>query len=116
MRATEILRLRKVGAELIASVWKRSCPENRGNRDSIFFISDRLGIPLVEIATAPDIKSPRHAREVAEYIGMVLRSTGKVKRGLGTIRQDVNISIARGARVEIKGVQALTQRHCPQGS
>ncbi|NLO30079.1 MAG: Glu-tRNA(Gln) amidotransferase subunit GatE [Methanosarcina mazei] len=75
--------------------------------DSIIYSLDRLGIPLVEIATAPDIKSPRHAREVAEYIGMVLRSTGKVKRGLGTIRQDVNISIARGARVEIKGVQAL---------
>jgi glutamyl-tRNA(Gln) amidotransferase subunit E len=75
--------------------------------DSIIYSLDRLGIPLVEIATAPDLKSPRHAREVAEQIGMILRSTGKVKRGLGTIRQDVNISIARGARVEIKGVQAL---------
>jgi glutamyl-tRNA(Gln) amidotransferase subunit E len=75
--------------------------------DSIMYSLDRLGIPLVEIATAPDIKSPRHAREVAEQIGMILRSTGKVKRGLGTIRQDVNVSIARGARVEIKGVQAL---------
>ena len=66
-----------------------------------------MGIPLVEIATAPDIKSPSHARQVAEQIGMILRSTGKVKRGLGTIRQDVNISIAKGARVEIKGVQSL---------
>ena len=75
--------------------------------DSIVYSLDRLGIPLVEIATAPDIKTPRHAREVAEQIGMILRSTGKVKRGLGTIRQDVNISIAQGARVEIKGVQAL---------
>jgi glutamyl-tRNA(Gln) amidotransferase, subunit E len=75
--------------------------------DSITYSLDRLGIPLVEIATAPDIKSPQHAREVAEQIGMFLRSTGKVKRGLGTIRQDVNISIAEGARVEIKGVQAL---------
>ncbi|MDD3042130.1 MAG: Glu-tRNA(Gln) amidotransferase subunit GatE [Methanosarcinaceae archaeon] len=75
--------------------------------DTIIYSLDRLGIPLVEIATAPDIKSPKQAREVAEYIGMVLRSTGKVKRGLGTIRQDINISIAKGARVEIKGVQAL---------
>ena len=75
--------------------------------DSIVYSLDRLGIPLVEIATAPDIKSPSQAREVAEQIGMFLRSTGKVKRGLGTIRQDVNISIAEGARVEIKGVQAL---------
>ncbi|MCU4925178.1 Glu-tRNA(Gln) amidotransferase subunit GatE [Halobacteria archaeon AArc-dxtr1] len=68
---------------------------------------DRLGIPLVEIGTSPDIRSPEQAREAAERIGMLLRSTGKVKRGLGTIRQDVNVSIAEGARVEIKGVQSL---------
>ena len=68
---------------------------------------DRLGIPLVEIGTAPDIKTPEQAVHVAEQLGMILRSTGKVKRGLGTIRQDINISIAAGARVEIKGVQEL---------
>ena len=79
--------------------------EDKG--DSVIYSLDRLGIPLVEIGTAPDIVSPAHAREVAEQIGMILRSTGKVKRGLGTIRQDVNISIAGGARVEIKGVQEL---------
>ncbi|WP_248896945.1 Glu-tRNA(Gln) amidotransferase subunit GatE [Haloplanus halobius] len=70
---------------------------------------DRLGIPLVEIGTKPDIRSPDQARDAAERIGMLLRSTGSVKRGLGTIRQDVNVSIAEGARVEIKGVQALDQ-------
>ena len=68
---------------------------------------DRLGIPLVEIGTRPDIRSPEQAREAAERIGMLLRSTGDVKRGLGTIRQDVNVSIEEGARVEIKGVQSL---------
>jgi len=68
---------------------------------------DRLGIPLVEIATAPDIKSPQHARVVAEKLGMILRATNKVKRGLGTIRQDLNVSIREGARVEVKGVQDL---------
>ncbi len=68
---------------------------------------DRLGIPLVEIGTDPDITSPSQAREAAERIGMIVRSTGAVKRGLGTIRQDVNVSIAEGARVEIKGVQSL---------
>ena len=75
--------------------------------DTVVFSLDRLGIPLVEIGTAPDIVSPAHARETAEQIGMILRSTGAVKRGIGTIRQDVNISIAEGARVEIKGVQEL---------
>ncbi len=68
---------------------------------------DRLGIPLVEIGTAPDIKTPEQAVNVAEQLGMILRSTGRVKRGLGTIRQDINVSIAAGARVEIKGVQNL---------
>jgi glutamyl-tRNA(Gln) amidotransferase subunit E len=68
---------------------------------------DRLGIPLVEIGTAADIRTPEQAREVAEKIGMLLRSTGKAKRGIGTIRQDVNVSIAGGARVEIKGAQEL---------
>jgi glutamyl-tRNA(Gln) amidotransferase subunit E len=71
------------------------------------FSLDRLGIPLVEIGTEPDIHSPAQAREAAERIGMVLRSTGRVRRGLGTIRQDVNVSIEEGARVEIKGVQSL---------
>jgi len=76
---------------------------DRGVRFSL----DRLGIPLVEIGTGPDIRSPEQAREAAEHFGMLLRSTGHVKRGLGTIRQDVNVSIADGARVEIKGVQQL---------
>lgn len=71
------------------------------------FSLDRLGIPLVEITTAPDLKTPQEVKEAAKYIGMLLRSTGRVKRGLGTIRQDVNISIKGGARVEIKGVQDL---------
>jgi glutamyl-tRNA(Gln) amidotransferase subunit E len=71
------------------------------------FSLDRLGIPLVEITTSPCMKTPEEVREIAAYLGMVLRSTGRVKRGLGTIRQDVNISIRDGARVEIKGVQEL---------
>jgi glutamyl-tRNA(Gln) amidotransferase subunit E len=77
------------------------------DKDSVIYSLDRLGIPLVEIGTAPDIKSPQHAKEVAKQIGMLLRSTRKVKRGIGTIRQDVNISIEGGARVELKGVQDL---------
>ena len=75
--------------------------------EGVVYSLDRLGIPLVEIGTAPDIRSPEQAREAAETIGMLLRSTGRVKRGLGTIRQDVNVSVADGARVEVKGVQDL---------
>lgn len=68
---------------------------------------DRLGIPLIEVATAPVITTPKEAGEVALAIGKILRATGKVKRGLGTIRQDLNISIKGGALTEIKGVQEL---------
>lgn len=74
--------------------------------DQVFSV-DRLGIPLIEITTAPCMKTPEQVHDVAQYIGMTLRSTGRVKRGLGTIRQDVNVSIRDGARVEIKGVQEL---------
>lgn len=68
---------------------------------------DRLGIPLIEVATAPVIYSPAEAQKVALAIGRILRDTGKVMRGLGTIRQDLNVSIPNGALVEIKGVQEL---------
>jgi glutamyl-tRNA(Gln) amidotransferase subunit E len=68
---------------------------------------DRLGIPLVEIATGPDFSDPYTPAKAALYIGQLLRATGKVKRGIGTIRQDINISIAGGTRQEIKGVQEL---------
>ncbi|NJE30872.1 Glu-tRNA(Gln) amidotransferase subunit GatE [Thermococcus sp. 18S1] len=78
----------------------------RGEKEVIYRL-DRLGIPLVEISTTPDIHHPEQAKVVAKYIGDALRATRKVKRGLGTIRQDLNVSIRGGARVEIKGVQEL---------
>lgn len=68
---------------------------------------DRLGIPLIEIVTGPDIRSPQEAGEVALCIGRLLRATKNVRRGIGTIRQDINVSIDTGNRVEIKGVQEL---------
>lgn len=68
---------------------------------------DRLGIPLIEVTTAPEIHSPEEAERVALTIGRTLRATGNVRRGLGTIRQDLNVSIKGGAVIEIKGVQEL---------
>ena len=72
--------------------------------NAVVYRLDRLGIPLIEIATAPDIKNPQQAKEAALHIGEILRAC-KVKRGIGTIRQDVNMSIKGGERIEIKGVQ-----------
>jgi|TARA_B110000263_G_scaffold250133_1_gene270749 glutamyl-tRNA(Gln) amidotransferase subunit E len=73
----------------------------------VFYTLDRLGVPLVEIATAPDIQTPEHAQSVALMLGTLLRETRRVRRGLGSIRQDLNVSIACGVRVEIKGCQDL---------
>lgn len=68
---------------------------------------DRLCVPLIEVTTAPVIYTPEEAEKVAFAIGRILRATRKVKRGLGTIRQDLNVSITDGALIEIKGVQEL---------
>ncbi len=76
-------------------------------KDRVKYKLDRLGIPLIEIATAPDIHSPEQAQRVAFKIGQLVRLTGKAKRGLGTIRQDLNVSIKDGEKIEIKGVQHL---------
>ena len=79
--------------------------ESTGN--VVIWRMDRLGIPLIEVATAPDMETPEEVMEVALRIGSILRATKKVKRGIGTIREDINISIPGGARVEIKGAQEL---------
>lgn len=91
-------------ASLEEDAARKTCDEE-GN--IIRYRIDRLGIPLIEVATAPVIYSPKEAEEVALAIGSILRATGKVIRGLGTIRQDINISIPNGALIEIKGLQEL---------
>ncbi|MBI5065101.1 Glu-tRNA(Gln) amidotransferase subunit GatE [Candidatus Woesearchaeota archaeon] len=96
----------KIGIPTII-IEEDACRIIEETKEHTIFRLDRLGIPLVEISTTPDIKSPEHCKETAELLGMILRSTGKAKRGLGTVRQDVNVSIAQGNRVEIKGAQDL---------
>ncbi|MEM0350807.1 MAG: Glu-tRNA(Gln) amidotransferase subunit GatE, partial [Archaeoglobaceae archaeon] len=86
---------------------EEACKKIEEGEGFVTYSLDRLGIPLIEIGTKAEIRSPKMAKEVAKKIGMILRSTGKVKRGIGTIRQDINVSIRDGARVEIKGVQEL---------
>jgi len=76
-------------------------------RDSVVFRLDRLCVPLIEVSTGPVIASPEEAGRTALAVGRILRATKRVKRGLGSVRQDLNISIKNGALVEIKGVQEL---------
>jgi len=70
---------------------------------------DRLGVPLIEISLEPVTKSPEEVVELALRLGRLLRASKMVVRGLGSIRQDVNISIKNGNVVEVKGVQKLDQ-------
>jgi len=74
--------------------------------DYVVYRLDRLGIPLIEISTSPDMKDGDEVKEVAQRIGYILRATKRVRRGVGTIRQDINISTGQG-RVEIKGASKL---------
>ena len=78
-----------------------------GNGERVVYNLDRLGLPLIEIATEPDVKTPEHAKETSIALGRTLRQTRRVRRGLGSIRQDLNVSIACGDRIEIKGCQDL---------
>ena len=96
----------KVGITNI-SIEEDACQIIEKTDKKVVYGLHRLGIPLVEIGTSPDMRLPEQVKEAAEKIGMILRSTGRVKRGLGTIRQDVNVSIKGGTRIELKGVQDL---------
>lgn len=78
-----------------------------GHGQTVIYNLDRLGLPLIEIATSPEVQSPEHAKTTARALGRVLRQTRRVRRGLGSIRQDLNVSVGCGDRVEIKGCQDL---------
>ncbi len=97
---------KKVGVTTIALEEDSARPIKK-EQGKVFYNLDRLGIPLIELATDPDIKTPEEAVETARKIGELMRLTCNAMRGKGTIRQDVNISIVQGARCEIKGCQEL---------
>ena len=101
----ELSNGKKVGIETLC-LEEDSARKIEEHNEYIVYRLDRLGIPLVEITTKPDLNNPEEVKEAAYRIGRLLRAT-KVKRGLGTIRQDINISIKDGNRVEIKGAQDL---------
>jgi len=86
------------------SIEEDSCREVSDSGHFIHFRTDRLGMPLIEVVTTACFKSPEQAARGVRHIGRLLRATGKVRRGLGAARQDVNVSIGGGSRVEIKGV------------
>jgi glutamyl-tRNA(Gln) amidotransferase subunit E len=92
------IRIRQLGLE------EDSCREVSDVGHDRTYMTDRLGMPLVEIVTEPDMRTPQEAAAVCRLIGRVYRSTQQVRRGCGATRQDVNVSVEGGTRVEIKGV------------
>ncbi len=70
---------------------------------------DRLGTPLIEVALEPLSGPPQEVLLAAVTLGRLLRASKRVERGIGTIRQDINVSVNGGAVVEIKGIQQLDQ-------
>jgi glutamyl-tRNA(Gln) amidotransferase subunit E len=89
------------------SLEEDACREMSDVGHDIVMRTDRLSIPLVEVVTEPNAKNPQEAGEMAKILGWVMRSTGLVMRGSGSTRQDVNVSVEGGRRVEIKGVPKI---------
>lgn len=85
-----------------------SCREVSDVGHRRIYLTDRLGMPLIETVTAPQMLTPQEVAEVGEIIRRLSRSTGKVRTGIGAARQDVNVSIHGGTRIEIKGVPKLS--------
>jgi glutamyl-tRNA(Gln) amidotransferase subunit E len=81
-----------------------ACREISDVGHTVTFKADRLSTPLVEVITYPDMLNPDEAMEVNEIIGRMLKASGIVRRGIGSVRQDVNVSINGGTRVEMKGI------------
>jgi glutamyl-tRNA(Gln) amidotransferase subunit E len=93
-----VIRLRQLTIE------EDSCREVSDHGHKIVFRTDRLGVPLIETVTEPDMKTPDDVEAGARLIASVARASGKVRRGAGAARQDVNVSVAGSRRIEIKGV------------
>lgn len=86
------------------SVEEDSCREVRDKGHQIVWRTDRLGMPLTETVTGPELVTPQEVRDAILLCGMTARSTGRVRTGIGASRQDVNVSVRGGDRCEIKGV------------
>lgn len=89
------------------SIEEDSCREFSDSGHTRVYLADRLGMPLIETVTFPDMKTPQEVAEVNEILRRLVRSTGKVRTGVGAGREDVNVSVRGGTRIEIKGVPSI---------
>lgn len=84
-----------------------ACREVSDSGHERVYLTDRLGMPLIETVTEPVLHTPQEVADVANILRWLVRSTGKVRTGIGAARQDVNVSISGGTRIEIKGVPRI---------
>lgn len=91
------------------SIEEDSCREVSDVGHRRVYITDRLGMPLIETVTGPDMRTPQEVAEVALLCANIVRSTNKVRRGAGAAREDVNVSVTGGTRIEIKGVPKISR-------
>lgn len=89
------------------SIEEDSCREVTDAEHRRVYLTDRLGMPLIETVTGPDMRTPQKVAEVAQLCRWMTRSTGRVRTGIGAARQDVNVSVTGGTRIEIKGVPRI---------
>ena len=99
---------RRIGVRQL-SIEEDACREVSDVGHDRVYLTDRLGTPLIEVVTEPDMHTPQQAADVCQIIRKVCRSTGKVRRGYGAAREDVNVSVRGGTRVEIKGVAQIVR-------
>ena len=97
---------RRIGIRQL-SIEEDSCREVSDEGHDRIYLTDRLGMPLIEVVTEPDMHTPEECAEVCQIIRMLCRSTGHVRTGYGAAREDVNVSVRGGTRVEIKGVPRI---------
>lgn len=89
------------------SIEEDSCREVSDIGHRRVYITDRLGMPLIETVTHPEMRTPQEVAEVNKILSRIVKSTGKVRTGIGAARQDVNVSVTGGTRIEIKGVSRI---------
>lgn len=89
------------------SIEEDSCREASDVGHRRVYLTDRLGMPLIETVTHPEMKTPQEVAEVNEILRRLVKSTGKVRTGIGSAREDVNVSVRGGTRIEIKGVPRI---------
>ena len=103
-----VIELRNKTVRLIQlSLEEDSCREISDVGHTRVYKTDRLGMPLIETVTYPDMVNPDEVAEACQVIRFLNRSTGRVRTGMGAARQDVNVSCRGGTRVEIKGVSHI---------